>query len=104
MINKFDISDGDSNGCFFDFPVATSILEPIEIVFILNLVTLNELDDFIEFITLINLDCHKCLNLCTDQFGFDAFIETHCSKGSHNCIIFLLFLVKIRLLVDFLSF
>ena len=40
-VNEFDISDRDGNGSLFNLPVATGVLKPIEIVFILKFVSLD---------------------------------------------------------------
>jgi len=102
LIEEFDISNSDSNSGLLDFPVTSSVLKPIEIELILEFITLHESDDFIEFVTLVNLNGHESLNLGTLEL-VKFFIQAHHSKILHDVVVVLLLLVKIRSLVGLLA-
>jgi len=71
-------------------------------VLILKLVTLDELDDQVELITLVNLNGHESLDLGSNQLG-KTFFQTNDSKVLHDLIVVFLLFLKIGDFVDLLA-
>jgi len=75
-------------------PVATGVLEPIEIIGVLEFVSFNKGFDFKELITLIDLNRNESFDLGTDEFGH-VVAETHFGQLAHNALNLFTFLGKI---------
>lgn len=75
-------------------PVATGVLEPIEIIGVLELVSLDEGFNFKELITLIDLNRNESFDLGTDELGH-VVTETHFGQLAHNALNLFTFLGKI---------
>jgi hypothetical protein len=67
LVNEFDISNCNCNCSFFNFPVAASVLEPIEVVFVLNFVSFYESNNLFELVTLVYLNRHKSFDFGSNK-------------------------------------
>jgi hypothetical protein len=74
-------------------PVDSSVLLPLEVVLVLDLVGFAQFLDFKEDISLMDMNCNECLSLLSDQFVH--VFEAHVGKLFHDSDNFSLFLLEL---------
>ncbi len=84
-------------------PVTTSVLEPVEIVSVLDLFSFDSVLNFKELVTLVDLDRHEGFDLGTNKLRLDVFIQTHFGQSVHDSVYVFLFLLKVLHLVSLLA-
>jgi len=82
-------------------PVNSGVLLPFEVILVLDLVGFAQILDFVEDISLMDMNCNECLSLLSDQFVH--VFEAHFGKSFHDSNNFSLFLLEF-LKLFFLTF